>query len=359
MNQQNGLFTIQRLGTVMVADPANPAEAWGVLNPATCRDRAGTRLLFPRIVAKGNYSRVGLARIDWRDDKPVGVTRLGVALEPEEGWERNPTTAGVEDPRITFLPALNCYVMAYAAYGPLGPRAALATSQDGYTWHRVGPIHFEYDHNLRADLNLYANKDAMLFPEPVRDPHGRLSLALLHRPDYNVTWWKDPPFVVQPAGVAEPRPSIWISYAPLDDVLADSTKLALWRHHQPLAFPEQSWEGLKIGGGTPPLLTHLGWLTLFHGVEGYIVPGVDHQRHVRYTAGILVLDRHDPRKILYRSPDPIMVPETIDEQQGIVSNVVFPTAVDPHGPREVDIYYGMADARIGAARLTLPDTLPT
>jgi predicted GH43/DUF377 family glycosyl hydrolase len=33
--------------------------------------------------------------------------------------------------------------------------------------------------------------------------------------------------------------------------------------------------------------------------------------------------------------------------------VVFPTAIDPRGEREADVYYGMADARIGAFRLTM------
>jgi hypothetical protein len=37
----------------------------------------------------------------------------------------------------------------------------------------------------------------------------------------------------------------------------------------------------------------------------------------------------------------------------VVPNVVFPTAIDPRGEGEADVYYGMADARIGAFRLTM------
>jgi hypothetical protein len=33
--------------------------------------------------------------------------------------------------------------------------------------------------------------------------------------------------------------------------------------------------------------------------------------------------------------------------------VVFPTAIDRRGEHEADVYYGMADARIGAFRLTM------
>jgi predicted GH43/DUF377 family glycosyl hydrolase len=51
------------------------------------------------------------------------------------------------------------------------------------------------------------------------------------------------------------------------------------------------------------------------------------------------------------------------ERQGTVANVVFPTGIDQRddlgAPDRFDVYYGMADNRIGAARLDLPDHLPT
>jgi predicted GH43/DUF377 family glycosyl hydrolase len=62
----------------------------------------------------------------------------------------------------------------------------------------------------------------------------------------------------------------------------------------------------------------------------------------------------DPRRVRYRSPQPILQPAEAAETEGIVNNVVFPTGVDVRDPRTIDIYYGMADARIGAARLFLP-----
>jgi hypothetical protein len=45
----------------------------------------------------------------------------------------------------------------------------------------------------------------------------------------------------------------------------------------------------------------------------------------------------------------------------IVADVVFPTGIDRRDdlgtPDRFDVYYGMADNRIGAARLDLPDHL--
>ncbi len=151
---------------------------------------------------------------------------------------------------------------------------------------------------------------------------------------------------------------MWISKAPLDAVQSDLRNLQVWRHHHLLAVPEQPWEELKIGGGTPPVRTPLGWVTLYHGVAGEILPNVDHQPHVRYCAGVMVLDADDPRKVLYRSSSPILAPDAAEEQQGVVDNVVFPTAVDVRAGGRIDVYYGMADARIGVARLHVPMTLP-
>ena len=65
---------------------------------------------------------------------------------------------------------------------------------------------------------------------------------------------------------------------------------------------------------------------------------------------------------MYRSPDAVLVPESTLELRGVVDNVVFPTGIDRRddigAPDRFDVYYGMADARIGVARLDVPATLP-
>src|SRR4029453_2207198 len=175
-------WTVRRLGVVMAPDPDDPREAGGGCNPACARGPDGGVYLFPRLVAEGNYSRVGLARVRFDGGVPAGVERLGVALEPEELWERHRGGGGVEGPRITFVPPLDRYVMAYTGWGPLGPRIALATSIDLERWERLGPVGFAFDPGLRTDLNLYPNKDALLFPHPGPGPAGETAFALLHRP---------------------------------------------------------------------------------------------------------------------------------------------------------------------------------
>ncbi len=66
--------------------------------------------------------------------------------------------------------------------------------------------------------------------------------------------------------------------------------------------------------------------------------------------------------IRYRSAAPVLAPVLSQERQGIIANVVFPTGIDRRNdlgtPDRFDIYYGMADDRIGVARLDVPKLIP-
>jgi predicted GH43/DUF377 family glycosyl hydrolase len=337
-------YAMTRLGVVMAPEESEPFEAEGVLNPASGRTPDGRLHLLPRLVASGNVSRVGLAQLVVRDGVPVDVERMGVVLAPDAGWERGNGHGGVEDPRVTFVPKLGTSLMTYVAYGPLGPRPALATSRDLVNWTRCGPLHFEYQPELDTDLNLFPNKDCVWFPEPVPDPHGRMSYALLHRPMWDLGWIAPGEGTFLPAGIDDDRPGIWISYA-------DAGSLTHLRDHRPVAMGEFEWEALKIGAGPPPIRVEEGWLVIHHGVTGELDPGTDQQQRVRYEAGALLLDPDEPARVLARTPEPLLSPEAPEELAGTVPNVVFPTAIEEIDG-ELFVFYGMADTRIGVARLT-------
>src|ERR1019366_1602108 len=117
-----GAFALRRLGTIMAPEPGNPYEVEGVLNPAAARGPDGHLYLFPRLVAAGNYSRIGIARVRFNDaGDPTGVERLGIALEPEADYELRPDGGGgCEDPRVTFVEPLKRYIMTYSALSPQG-----------------------------------------------------------------------------------------------------------------------------------------------------------------------------------------------------------------------------------------------
>lgn len=331
-------FLLVRRGVVLTPDVNDPYEAGGVLNPAAI-DHNGATLVFYRSVALNppNFSRILLATCRLLPSGQIDVTRLHkVALEPQESYElwADGKGGGVEDPRITRLG--DHIFMTYTAYGTVGgiiaPRIALARSQDPFYWERMGLAHFTPleiktgNRSLSFDLNAVPNKDAVLFPEMI---DGRY--CMLHRPMFEPE-----------TGMPQ---SIWMSW---------SEDLLNWTDHRLLLAPELAWERIKVGAGTPPILTSEGWLVFYHGVEG----SSDADPERRYHAGVLLLDKKDPGTILYHSPRPVLSPESAEETSGIVNNVVFPcgAVVSPAG--EIEVYYGMGDRAIGLATTHLPGPQP-
>jgi predicted GH43/DUF377 family glycosyl hydrolase len=343
-------YSLTRIGVIMAPREGDELEAEGVLNPASGRGPDGRYYLLPRLVAPGNVSRIGLARIELADGVPRSVVREGVVLAPERDWERGANNAGVEDPRVTFIPALGLHVMTYVAFGPLGPRPAICVSEDLRSWRRLGPVSFDYDDELGIDFSLYLNKDAVFFPEVIRDPDGVESFAVLHRPAWSLEEIRPGEGDRAPSSVSEPRPSIWIAFIPVADVLADLTALTRWRRHRFLAGPEFPFEQVKIGSGPAPLRVPEGWLLLHHGVTGRLENSIAQQQHVNYAAGAMILDADQPWRVLRRTETPLMVAATEDEQSGTVPNVVFPTAIERIDGRYY-VFYGMADSKIGVALL--------
>lgn len=353
-------FHLQRLGLVMEPEPGNPNEVEGVLNPAAARGPDGHLYLFPRLVAKGNYSRIGIARVRFNGaGDPVGVERLGIALEPEAEYERHPNGGGCEDPRITFMEPLRRYVMTYTAFSVRGPRIAVAISEDLFHWRRLGLANFGPYEGI--ELDDMDDKDSSLFPVAIPNPSGHLEMALLHRPLFPGTRPEETANLPALRDVDLNRESIWISYCPMALAGCESDCFGKFTSHHRLASPVSRWERLKIGAGTPPLLTRHGWLIVYHGVGEAGEPGKAGHK-LCYSAGVMLLSKEHPQNIRYRTAEPVLAPVLPQERSGTVANVVFPTGIDRRDdlgkPERFDVYYGMADDRIGAARLDLPDVLP-
>ena len=75
-----------------------------------------------------------------------------------------------------------------------------------------------------------------------------------------------------------------------------------------------------------------------------------------YSAGALLLDLNAPHRIVRKSSEPILVPETDFEKEGFVPNVVFPTGVIDRGDTLL-VYYGAADTTCAVAELSKTDVL--
>ena len=354
-------FVLQRLGMLMEPEPGNPHEVEGVLNPAAVRGPDGQLYIFPRLVARGNYSRIGIARVRFTEaGNPAGVERLGIALEPEADYERRPGGGGgCEDPRITFVEPLKRYIMTYTAFSTQGPRIALASSRDLFHWQRLGLATFGLYQGI--DIGDVDNKDASLFPVAIPNPSGHPELGMLHRPLFPGTRPEETACRAASRDVDLDRESIWISYCQPASQDHQPDHLSRFTSHHRLATPVSPWERLKIGSGTPPVLTKHGWLIVYHGVSEIVDQSTEgHQ--LCYSAGVMVLSQEHPQIIRYRSAEPVLTPLLPQERQGTIANVVFPTGIDRRDdlgmPDRLDVYYGMADNRIGVARLDLPDCLP-
>jgi predicted GH43/DUF377 family glycosyl hydrolase len=353
-------FQLERLGVLMEPEAGNPNEVEGVLNPAVARGRDGQLYLFPRLVAKGNYSRIGMARVLFdKAGEPTGVERMGMALEPEADYElAGEGRGGCEDPRITYLEPLGHYIMTYTALTPRGPRIAIARSDDLFKWERLGLAKFRPYEKLSFDG--IDDKDASIFPTLVPDPSGKPSVALIHRPLFFGTRPEEMIDPAAPAPASVQLQTIWLAYWHMDDQ-TNTPKGTQFVAHRRLAQPAAPWEKLKIGGGAPPIPCRHGWLLLYHGVQAQPTSTPDHPK-MFYSAGVMVLNKDHPERILYRSPSPVLAPELPQELIGAVDGVIFPTGVDRRDdigqPDRFDVYYGMADDRIGVARMVVPETLP-
>jgi predicted GH43/DUF377 family glycosyl hydrolase len=196
------------------------------------------------------------------------------------------------------------------------------------------------------------DKDGAFFPEPVISPSGVRSLALYHRPMLRLSTIDGrgaiPTLLDLPP---TERESTRIGYIPLESVREDITNLLHVRESALVLAPDSQWCRIKTGGGTPPVRIEEGWFSLYHGVDA--IEDGEGRYKMRYSAGFVVHDLERPHIVRYHSRTPAMSPEGVDETHGIVANVVFPTAIDVREDRSFEFYYGMADARIGRARLQL------
>jgi predicted GH43/DUF377 family glycosyl hydrolase len=249
--------------------------------------------------------------------------------------------------------------MTYTAISPEGPRIALAVSKDLFGWQRLGLANFEPYQGI--DFVNVGNKDASVFPVAIPNHAGKMQLAMLHRPLFPGTRPEETAHHPASREVDLDRECIWISYCPMALDGPEPHHLGLFNSHHRLATPIAAWEQLKIGGGTPPVLTRHGWLLIYHGVSKMAKPSSE-GRWLCYSAGVMVLSKKHPRIIRYRSAYPVLTPDTPQERHGVIANVVFPTGIDRRddigSSHRFDIYYGMADDRIGVAHLDVPDFLP-
>jgi predicted GH43/DUF377 family glycosyl hydrolase len=284
-------------------NPILTAEDWHypvhtVFNPGATLLADGTTLLLCRVEDRRGISHLCAARssngIDGWEIDPQPTFAPDPIDHPEEVW-------GVEDPRITYMPELSKYLIAYTAYGMPGPGLSVASTTDFKTFER---------HGLAMPPD---NIDAALFP---RRFNGKY--ALLHRPSN------------------DRGAHIWLSYSP---------DLHNWGDHKLLMWARRGawWDANKIGLSVPPIETDRGWLLIYHGVRV-------HASGSLYRIGLLLVDKENPGNCITRGQSWIFGPEETEDIVGDVANAVFPCGytIGKDGDT-LRLYYGAADTSICVA----------
>ena len=97
------------------------------------------------------------------------------------------------------------------------------------------------------------------------------------------------------------------------------------------------WELVQIGNCGPPIELDEGWLLLTHGVGAMR----------KYSIGAVLLDKHDPSKVIGRTSEPILAAANQD-REGYVPNVVYTCGAIRHGDK-LFVPYGVADSSVAFA----------
>ncbi len=276
-----------------------PYPIHSVFNAGATRLKDGTTLLLCRVEERSGLSHLCAARsqngVDgWViDQKPT--LRGDPQNHSEELW-------GIEDPRITFVPNLDKYVVVYTAFGKGGPGVALALTDDFIHFDRYGVV-------MQPD-----DKDAALLPHKIDGNY-----ALIHRP------------------VTDSGAHVFISYSP---------DLRNWGNHKPMLMARKGgyWDANKVGLSPPPIETPDGWLVLYHGVRQTAAGAL-------YRLGVALCALDAPEVCLYRGEGWIFGPEASYEKTGDVANVVFPCGLTVGEDGDtVNLYYGAADTCMALAQ---------
>jgi predicted GH43/DUF377 family glycosyl hydrolase len=243
------------------------------------------------LVRGGSYPQMGLTSLSWLlpveltpDAREIVAVHYDRAIEPRASYQ----DYGIEDPRISVIDGR--YYMTVCSCSAERHGTSLYTSDNGMEWRLEGLV---LDHQ---------NKDMLLFEGKIGDRFWALTRPL---GELYFAYREDAEFAGGPV----------IQFASSPDAL----------HWKPCDRPglrarRGSTSALKVGGGTPPILTDAGWLMLYHGVEPRGKVGV-------YRTFWALLDRDDPATILRLEDKAPLIEADPELTHSIAHRLYLPTPV--------------------------------
>lgn len=237
--------------------------------------------------------------------------------EPFLSASNTPYKGGFEDPRLVWLPEEKLYVLSYTGvYSCSNTVGMLALSKDLKTWEFLGerlPGRAIAITSTRINGEYYAY-------------FGNSGIFLAHSKDLkNWTVEKEP--------VISPRKNFFdddLCEAVASPIINDDGILLLYNGSSSGEFNSKIVKNVKNDKGE-----------YVYGFRGRYSPCC-------YSIGWALFDKNDPSKLLARSDEPILKPETPYESYGIAPYTIFGNALVYHNKKWI-IYYGCADNRIAAA----------
>ena len=212
---------------------------------------------------------------------------------------------GIEDCRVAKIDTQ--YYLTFTAVSSLGVGVGMITTSDWKSFDRKGLIFGPH------------NKDCAIFEEKINGKY-----YALHRPS---------------------SPQLGGNYI----WIAESPDLIHWGKHRCIATSRKGmWDSARVGAGAAPIKTSEGWLEIYHGAD---------EKH-RYCLGALLLDLHDPSKVIARSTEPLAEPTAPYELTGFFGNVIFTNGHLVNGDT-VTMYYGASDEVICGATISIQQILKT
>lgn len=270
-----------------------------------------------KFMLKGqNWPVMALTSLSWLlpiEMSPDGLSVIAYHYDHAISPATDSQCYGIEDARISRIEGR--YWMTTCTVSPERHGTTLYSSQNGLAWHCEGLV---LDHQ---------NKDMLLFEGRIGD-----------------RFWAQ----TRPLGdlyFAYPSNSRWQAGPSIN--LATSPDGLHWKpHDRPGIRPHVDWPATaRIGGGTPPILTHEGWLSLWHGVAPNEGAGL-------YRTYFSILDRDDPALVVRSDHLPVLEPAPALTaslaHQMYLHDIVFTTGILDAGDHYI-IASGEADL---ACRIT-------
>ena len=297
----------RRLSSTPILSPQGTTwESAGTFNPAVTfvpsknpKDSAGgTFVMLYRAQDASGTSRLGYAE---SNDGTHFTRRPEPVLSPENDYEKD---GGVEDPRLVLINGT--YYLTYTGYNKKDAQLCLATSLDLVHWARKGVILPAY----KGKWNVGWTKSGAILPERI---NGHFWMYWL-------------------GTAADKTDQMGLSYS--DDLVhwTEATGTPV------LPSRPGMFDARVVEPGPPPILTPQGIVLVYNGADDQLV----------YRTGVAIFDRHDARKLVARTDQPIFAPEKEWEKVGQVPNVVFVEGM-ARKDNHFLFYYGAADKYIGVA----------